>query len=77
MKEILIIKFDGVLSSAYISETLNALITEVNVHDLEAILKLYNRYDIYVLRDGRYLNKALSLDCTILNQYVGNYIVYD
>ena len=77
MKEILIIKFDGVLSSAYISETLNALITEVNVHDLEAISKLYNRYDIYVLRDGRYLNKALSLDCTILNQYVGNYIIYD
>ena len=29
MKEILIIKFDGVLSSAYISETLNSLITEV------------------------------------------------
>ena len=77
MKEILIIKFDGVLSSAHISETLNALVTEVNVHDLEAISKLYNRYDIYVLRDGRYLNKALSLDCTILNQYVGNYIIYD
>ena len=77
MKEILIIKFDGVLSSAHISETLNALVTKVNVHDLEAISKLYNRYDIYVLRDGRYLNKALSLDCTILNQYVGNYIIYD
>ena len=77
MKEILIIKFDGVLSSAHISETLNALVTKVNVHDLEAISKLYNKYDIYVLRDGRYLNKALSLDCTILNQYVGNYIIYD
>lgn len=77
MKEILIIKFDGVLSSARISETINALVTKVNVHDLEAISKLYNRYDIYVLRDGRYLNKGLSLDCTILNQYVGNYIIYD
>ena len=40
MKEILIIKFDGVLSSAYISETLNSLITEVNVHDLEAISQI-------------------------------------
>ncbi len=71
MKPALIIKFDGVLSSAKIYEGLGSFMTSVNVHDIEAIKRLNDKYEVYIIRDVRLFTvhaEYASLLCKCVEQ---------
>lgn len=78
MKKPLIIKFDGVLSSASIPETIHTSKSTVNIHDLEALSLLCEDYDVYIFRNVRYMSDDINLNETLISDYVSdNYILYD
>ena len=78
MKKPLIIKFDGVLSSACIPETTHTSESTVNIHDLEALSLLCEDYDVYIFRNVKYMSHDIDLNKTLIKDYVGdNYILYE
>lgn len=78
MKKPLIIKFDGVLSSASIPETIHTSESTVNIHDLEALSLLCEDYDVYIFRNVRYMSNNINLNETLISDYISdNYILYD